>query len=53
MCSAIACSAVGLSVTGAQKVADGFGGLIIAAVVTFGALILSRDFTPVEKNAST
>jgi proton-dependent oligopeptide transporter, POT family len=33
-----------------EKVADGFGGLlVIAVVVTFGALILSRDFTPVEK----
>jgi POT family proton-dependent oligopeptide transporter len=33
-----------------EKVADGFGGLlIVAVVVTFGALILSRDFTPVEK----
>ncbi len=33
-----------------EKVADGFGGLlIIAVVVTFGALILSKDFTPVEK----
>ena len=33
-----------------EKVADGFGGLlVIAVVVTFGALILSKDFTPVEK----
>ena len=33
-----------------EKVADGFGGLLlIAVVVTFGALILSKDFTPVEK----
>jgi POT family proton-dependent oligopeptide transporter len=33
-----------------EKVADGFGGLlIVAVVVTFGALILSKDFTPVEK----
>ena len=33
-----------------EKVADGFGGLlVIAVVVTFGVLILSKDFTPVEK----
>jgi POT family proton-dependent oligopeptide transporter len=33
-----------------EKVADGFGGLlVIAVVVTFGALILSKDFNPVEK----
>src|SRR5579872_978312 len=33
-----------------EKIADGFGGLlVIAVVVTFGALILSRDFTAVEK----
>jgi POT family proton-dependent oligopeptide transporter len=32
------------------KVADGFAGLLlIAVVVTFGALILSKDFNPVEK----
>ena len=33
-----------------ERVADGFAGLlIVAVVVTFGALILSKDFTPVEK----
>jgi POT family proton-dependent oligopeptide transporter len=33
-----------------EKVADGFGALLlIAVVVTFAALILSKDFTPVEK----
>ena len=33
-----------------EKIADGFGGLlIVAVVVTFGALILSKDFSPVEK----
>ena len=33
-----------------DKVADGFAGLLlIAVIVTFGGLILSRDFTPVEK----
>ena len=33
-----------------EKVADGFAGLLlIAVVVTFGGLILSKDFTPVEK----
>src|SRR6202022_1549503 len=33
-----------------EKVADGFGGLlVIAVVVTFGGLILSKDFTAVEK----
>jgi len=33
-----------------EKLADGFGGLLVIAVaVTFGALILSKDFTPVEK----
>jgi len=33
-----------------EKVADGFVALLlIAVVVTFGGLILSKDFTPVEK----
>ena len=33
-----------------ERVADGFAGLLLIAVVaTFGALILSKDFTPVEK----
>jgi POT family proton-dependent oligopeptide transporter len=33
-----------------ERVADGFASLLlIAVVVTFGGLILSRDFTPVEK----
>ncbi len=33
-----------------ERVADGFAALLlIAVVITFGGLILSRDFTPVEK----
>jgi POT family proton-dependent oligopeptide transporter len=33
-----------------ERVADGFAGLLlVAVVVTFGGLILSRDFTAVEK----
>jgi POT family proton-dependent oligopeptide transporter len=33
-----------------EKAADGFAALLlVAVVVTFGGLILSRDFTPVEK----
>jgi POT family proton-dependent oligopeptide transporter len=47
---AVALAVVILMRPAVEKVADGFGGLlVIAVVVTFGGLILSKDFTPVEK----